>query len=62
MPSYVTLLNYTSKGISEIKTSPERITAARAGAEALVGALGYVSTETMRSFDEDSFKEITGKM
>ena len=40
MPSYVTLLNYTPKGIAEVKTSPDRIDAARAAAESMGGNMG----------------------
>jgi uncharacterized protein with GYD domain len=96
MPKYVTLFNFTPKGIAEVKTSPERIAAAKAGIEALGGTsveflitmgrydgvvtyelpddettamfllktagLGFVSTETMRAFDPDSFSAITEKL
>jgi uncharacterized protein with GYD domain len=96
MPTYVSLLKYTAKGIAEVKTSPDRIAAARAAAESVggsmgeflvtmgrydgvvtsefpddetaaafmlrIGTLGFVSTETLRAFDESSFKAITDKL
>ncbi|MDG0866563.1 GYD domain-containing protein [Candidatus Lucifugimonas marina] len=96
MPKYVTLFNFTSQGITEVKTSPGRMKAAKEGIEALggtmteflvtmgrydgvvsyelpddetaamfllkTGALGFVSTETMRAFDVDEFEGITDKI
>ncbi|MBT4124946.1 MAG: GYD domain-containing protein [Chloroflexi bacterium] len=96
MPKYVTLFNFTAQGITEVKTSPGRMEAAKAGIEALggtlteflvtmgrydgvvtyelpddetaamfllkTGALGFVSTETMRAFDVDGFSAITDKL
>ena len=37
MPKYVTLFNYTPKGIEEAKTSPERVASARAAIESVGG-------------------------
>jgi uncharacterized protein with GYD domain len=37
MPTYITLYNWTQKGIESVKDSPERLDAAKAGVEAMGG-------------------------
>ena len=39
MPSYVTLLNWTQKGIENVKGSPDRLDDAKARAEEMGGAI-----------------------
>ena len=39
MPTYITLINYTQKGIENIKESPARVDAAKAAFKALGGEL-----------------------
>ena len=42
MPIYISLVNYTESGLSEIKKSPERLAAARQEAEELGGSIDKV--------------------
>lgn len=96
MPHYVTLVRYTSQGISKIKDSPSRLDAARKAAEAeggkiqtwyltmgqydavlisefpsdeacakftlSAGALGNISTETLKAFPEADYRKIIGSL
>ncbi len=92
MPTYITLLRFTQKGIENIKESPSRLAQAKQAMAAVggemkafyltlgaydgvavseapddasytkftlsVGSKGNVSTETLRAFTEDEYKNI----
>jgi uncharacterized protein with GYD domain len=96
MPHFVTLVRYTSQGISKIKDSPSRLDAAKKAAEAVggkiqgwyltmghydavlisefpndeacakftlsAGALGNISTETLKAFPEADYRKICGSL
>jgi uncharacterized protein with GYD domain len=50
MPKYITLINWTEKGVAEAKTSPDRIDMARALARQMGGDIEQVFM-TMGSYD-----------
>jgi uncharacterized protein with GYD domain len=96
MPHFVSLIRYTSQGITKIKESPSRLDAARKAAEKeggkiqgwyltmghydavlisefpsdeacakftlQAGALGNISTETMKAFSEADYRKICGSL
>lgn len=92
MPTYVTLINWTQKGIENVTGSPDRLDEAKGLAESMGGEItdwyltfgeydlvavsefpddetvarfalavnsgGTVSTQTLKAFDEDEYREI----
>ncbi len=94
MPTYVTLINWTSKGIEHIKESPGRLDKVKAAIKAAGGNVkafymtmgrydgvliseaptdeayakvlltiassGNISTQTLKAFDEEEYRRITG--
>lgn len=96
MPHFVTLIRYTSQGVTKIKESPSRLDAARKAAEKeggkihqwyltmghydavlisefpsdeacakftlSAGALGNISTETMKAFPEADYRKICSSL
>ncbi len=50
MPTYISLMNYTDRGLREVKKSPSRVDAARKAAEDLGGKLGDLYL-TMGAYD-----------
>jgi uncharacterized protein with GYD domain len=96
MPTYISLIRWTEKGISSVKDAPARIDDAKrmfqaAGAEMKAfylvlgqydmvvvsearddetvatlalksGAMGYISTETLRGVTEGEYRKIVGSL
>jgi len=96
MATYITLLNFTQKGVENIKDGPTRLDQAKkmfsskgaeikefylvmgqydaiiiteepddstaAGLRLATGALGNVSTETMRAFTEEEYRDIVAEL
>lgn len=92
MPTYVTLINWTQRGIENVNDSPDRLDDAKALAGSMdgeithwfltfgqydavavsefpddetaaqfalaVGSKGTVSTQTLKAFDEDEYREV----
>ncbi len=50
MPTYISLMNYTDRGLREVKKSPSRVDAARKAAEELGGKMGDLYL-TMGAYD-----------
>jgi len=96
MPHYVSLLRYTSQGVTRIKESPKRLDAARKLAQSMGGKItswhltmgkydaiiicefpddtsaarfmlsvasqGNITTQTMKAFNEEEYREILGSL
>jgi len=78
MATFITLARYTQQGISKIKDSPSRVDAfgrydlvlitetpsddVVARLTLATGALGNVTTETLRAFTEDEFRKIVSSL
>ncbi len=66
MPAYVTLINFTEKGIRDIKDVPQRMGASRKAIEdggfIGMGRRGYIRTESLRAFTEDQARDIIAKI
>jgi uncharacterized protein with GYD domain len=96
MPTYVTLIRLTQKGVENAKRGPERLEAAKRAYAAMgakikafylllgrydaivisdapddetatklalsLGAMGYVRSETMRAFDEATYRDIVAAL
>ena len=57
MPSYLSLLNWTEQGIADIKSSPERLDAAKAAIEAAGGRMIFFYM-TMGEYDMAILTEV----
>ena len=58
MPTYISLMTYTDRGLRDVKKSPGRLDAARKAAEDLGGKIGDVYL-TMGAYDLVAISEFT---
>jgi len=71
MATYITLINWTQKGMENIKESPARLDAAKKAFQAVGGEIkdfflvtgaGAVRTETLSAFTEDEYRQIIASL